>query len=136
MALLKISFFKTQKQRVFNYQSRYWNPEKERLEERRRAIAIEQGVPIEEEERDPDQPYKSKIRGQMRRVFEENKRKTRFTKGRSLMTLLLLGLLILAAYFASDLFSLLFTEEANKQQQQQEQVKEKAPKDTHFIIPL
>ena len=43
MALLKISFFKTQKHRVFNYTPRHYDPQKEELDERVRNAEREVG---------------------------------------------------------------------------------------------
>lgn len=137
MASFKIVFFKRPKIRVFDYTPRYWDPEKEKLDERKRAIAKEMGVTLAEDVVDPDAPYRSTIKGQMKHVFEAGKRKKSGFSGGRMFILVLLALLVLGAYFGSNLFGLLFTE-VNKQQQNKEQQEEK-PKtneDTHYIIPL
>lgn len=137
MASFKIVFFKRPKIRVFDYTPRYWDPEKEKLEARKKAIAKEMGVTIPEEVANPDAPYRPNIKGQMKHHFESGKRKKTGFSGGRLFVLLLLTLLVVGAYFGSSLFEVLFTE-ANKQQQNKEQQEEKPPRneDTHFIIPL
>lgn len=137
MASFKIAFFKRPKIRVFSYTPRYWDPDKEKLEERKRAIAKEMGVTLTEDAVNPDAPYRSNIKGQMKHVFEAGKRKKSGFSGGRLFILVLLALLVLGAYFGSNLFGLLFSE-TNKQQENKELQEEKRPRneDTHFIMPL
>ena len=137
MASIKIVFFKRPKLRVFNYTPRHWDPDKEKLEERKRLIAREMGVTLPEETVDPDAPYRSKIKGQMKHILEANKRKKSGFSGGRLFVLILLTLFVLGAYFGSNLFGLFFSE-LNKPQQSQEQQDEKRPsnEDIYDIIPL
>lgn len=139
MAFLKITFFKRPKIRVFSYDPRYWDPERERLEERRQAIAKELGVTLTEEVEDPDVPYHSNIKGQMKHAFEATKRKnSKFTGGR-LYILVLLILFVTAAYFGSNLFGLLFSgvnEVRENKELQQEEPKRPKNIDYYDIIPL
>ncbi len=137
MASFKIVFFKRPKIRVFSYTPRYWDPEKERLEERKRAIAKEMGVTLPVDAENPDVPYRPNIKGQMKHILEAGKRKKSGFGGGRLFVLVLLVLFVLGAYFGSSLFGLLFTE-ANKQQQTQEQQEEQRPRneDLYDIIPL
>lgn len=137
MASIKIVLFKRPKLRVFSYTPRHWDPDKEKLDERRRAIAKEMGVTLPEDVANPDAPYRPNIKGQMKRVLEAGKRKKTGFNGGRLFVLVLLVLFVLGAYFGSSLFGLLFTE-TNKQQQNQEQQEEKRPKneDAYHIIPL
>lgn len=138
MSFIKISFFKSPKLRTFNYNPRYWDPEKEKLEERKKAIAREMGVPVPEEAIDPDTPYRPNIKGQMKRYMKAGKRKSIWAKGSRLYVLLVLMLLIIAAYFSANLFGLMFTKSSTPQavEQKQEEPKEPRNEDTHFIIPL
>ncbi|MDR0661543.1 MAG: hypothetical protein LBG19_12330 [Prevotellaceae bacterium] len=137
MASFKIVFFKRSKIRVFDYTPRYWDPDKERLEERKRAIAQEMGVALPEYAIDPDAPYRSNIKGQMKRHFEAGKRKSSKFSGGRVFVFVLLFLIVLGAYFGSNLFGLLFTE-VNKRQNKERQEEPKRPRneDTHYIIPL
>ena len=137
MASFKIVFFKRPKIRVFSYNPRFWDPDKERLDERKRAIAKEMGVALPEEAINPDAPYRPNIKGQMRKLIESGKRKnTRFMGGR-LFVFVLLTLLVAGAYFGSGFFELLFTGLEKKRQEQQVQEPERPRnEDTHFIIPL
>ncbi len=138
MASFKIVFFKRPNIRVFNYTPRYWDPDKEKLDERKRAIAKEMGVALPEDVANPDAPYRSNIKGQMKRVLESGKRKKSGFSGGRLFVLVLLALVVLGAYFGSNLFGLLFTEVNKQQQNQEQQQEEKRPRneDAYHIIPL
>lgn len=137
MASFKIVFFKRPKVRVFSYTPRHWDPDKERLEERKKAIAKEMGVTLPEETINPDAPYRPNIKGQMRKLIETGKRKnTKFAGGR-LFVFVLLALFFIGAYFGSQLFEL-FANSVDKKKQEQQVQEPERPKneDTHFIIPL
>jgi hypothetical protein len=137
MAFFKIAFFKTPKMRVYSYTPRYWDPEKERLEERKRAIAKELGVTPPEDVIDPDAPYRPNIKGQMQRHLQAGKRKAFGFKGGHLLALLMLTLIFIAAYFGSGLFEALFTGLNNQQKQEQPKTEQRSKnEDTHYIIPL
>lgn len=138
MASFKIVFFKRPKVRVFSYTPRHWDPERERLEERKRAIAKEMGVALPEEVVNADAPRQSNIKGQIKRHFESGKRKKTKFSGGPLFVLVLLTLLLIGAYFGAGLFETLFNSLDKQEQQKQEQEEAKRPRneDTHYIIPL
>lgn len=137
MASFKIVFFKRPKVRIFSYTPRHWDPERERLDGRRRAMAKEMGVELTEDAINPDAPYRSNIKGQIKRHFESGKRKKSKFMGGPLFVFVLLTLLFVGAYFSSGLFEKLFNS-IDKQKQEQQQQEEKRPRneDTHHIIPL
>ncbi len=86
------SFFKINKNRRFNYIPRYYNPDKEELEERIRNIEIEMGVKREEEG-----VYVPRIhRGMMSKRHVSRKRATHQSNVRLLV---ILAALLLISYF-------------------------------------
>ncbi len=138
MGFLNISFFKLPKHRVFNYTPRYYDPEKEKLEERKREIAHELGVKLEEDASKENEPYRPNIKGKMQHVLTFGRRKSSLPQMNRMVGFILLLLIIVALYFGSDLFGLLFSNtnpKAKTNTEQQQEVRKKN-EDTHFIIPL
>lgn len=137
MSLLKISFFRAPKMRVFDYKPRFWNPEIEHLEERRRKTEKEMGIVRGQEAVNADDPYRPKIKGEMVRRLKFGKRKSMTTGNARLLTLIILLLLLVGAFFASDFVSLLFTDSGKSDVKTEQPAEpEKRNEDTHFIIPL
>jgi hypothetical protein len=80
--MLRISFFKTPKHRVFNYQPRYWDPEKEAREERL------------------ENAKKPQIRGSFQAALRQNRKHSGFgTAGRIIFLITVAALLFAAIYF-------------------------------------
>lgn len=91
------SFFKLPGYSVFNYQPRYYDPEKERREQRRRQLRMEQG-------KDPDYNTESastedRIRGRMKYRIEPIRKAKRMSNFR---------LLLIAAVLVLIAFSILY----------------------------
>ena len=89
-------FFKLPSYSVFNYQPRYYDPEKERREQRRRAMRMEQG-------KDPDYDSslstEDRIRGRIKYRIEPVKKAKRNSNVRLIsiaVFLMILAYLILA----------------------------------------
>lgn len=94
-----ISFFKVPKHRVFNYQPLYYDPEKERREQRRKEMGLG------DEETSAGYTTGSLIRsGGMRARHEQFNQKMESQKRKSQMILILLiiGLSVLAYYMMRD----------------------------------
>ena len=83
------SFFKQNRPREFNFLPRYWDPEKEKREERVRRIRQELGITEEGE------PYVSSIqRGSMTNYFKQkDKRVRKYTFIRLVIIILVLTLI-------------------------------------------
>lgn len=81
------SFFKQYKPRGFNYTPMYYDPAKERREERERQIKAELGI-----KEDGDKEYVSRLtRGSMRSYFHQHKtRVQRYTVIRLIVIILIL----------------------------------------------
>ncbi|MBN1182980.1 MAG: hypothetical protein JXB49_11875 [Bacteroidales bacterium] len=83
------TFFKQNKHKQFNYIPRYYDPQKEELEERIRQIEAEEGIRPE--------GYTPGIRkGQMRNYYERNKHTRNYS---SIRLLIIAGLLVFIAYY-------------------------------------
>ena len=84
-------FFKTPGHKQFNYNPRYWDPEKEELEERIRQIKQEMGMEV------PTDPNRSTIR---RGSFRTASQKAKVKAGRTsnIRLLVILAVLLLIAY--------------------------------------
>lgn len=94
-----ISFFKVPKHRVFNYQPLYYDPEKERREQRRKELGLSDD--------DTNSTYTagSLIKGgAMRSRHEQFNQKIQSQKRKSQLTLILLivGLSVLTYYLIRD----------------------------------
>ena len=124
-----MAFFKRPKIKQFSYTLRYWDPDKERLEERKRAIAKEMGVILPE---DADKPN-TLAQGQPKRYFEFKRKKSGLLSGGRLSMFALLMAIVLGAFFVSNLFGVMFNDKQAETQQEKERPKNE---DTHFIIPL
>jgi len=113
------SFFKQNKPRGFNYIPRYYDPEKEEREERRRTWSMEHGAEgmehppeggqAEQEarnggasastagEKSRNQPYRSQImRGDMKNYF--HRRKERVDRHTTIRLLVIIMVIVLAVY--------------------------------------
>lgn len=94
-----ISFFKVPKHRVFNYQPIYYDPEKERREQRRKELGLA------DDDVNGEYTTGSLIRGgAMRLRHEQFNQKMQSQKRKSQLTLVLLivGLGVLAYYLIRD----------------------------------
>ncbi|HAF29301.1 MAG TPA: hypothetical protein DCG75_09675 [Bacteroidales bacterium] len=90
---MAIRFFHTPRNKEFSFKPRYYNEQKEELENRVKSIKREMGVTDLE---DSDKPYVPNIKGQMRGYFKKNvehKRKS------NLRIVIILIILFTAAYF-------------------------------------
>ncbi|MDR1055723.1 MAG: hypothetical protein LBL90_07875 [Prevotellaceae bacterium] len=108
MALIKISFFKTQKHRIFNYTPRHYDPAKEELEERIRKVEREAGYLREE---DKDKPYVSHIKGQFKRNLDNLKRTKEVSYNKRIRYFIVLAsmaILFIAMYYMMRLLPHLF----------------------------
>ncbi len=95
-----ISFFKVPQHRVFNYQPRYYDPEKERREQRRKELGL-----ADDDEANAEYSVGSLIRGgAMRSRHDHFSQKMQSQKRRSQFTLILLiaGLSVVAYYLIRD----------------------------------
>lgn len=113
---LKLSFFKTPKHRVFNYQPLYYDERKEELQER---IARAREEAKEEERRKFGLPKSGNdggeryipgknIRTNFRRNFYENRRRTGSPFIMRIVVLLSLAGLMVALYYISQALGFLF----------------------------
>lgn len=91
---MSIFFPKMRKPRGFNYQPRYWDPEKERKELREKRIKKEMGL-LDEKEYVPDAIEKAYAN------FSERKKEEKKSEGRSnfILIILIVILLSIAYYF-------------------------------------
>ena len=85
------SFFKLPKYSVFNYHPRYYDPEKERREARRKELRLERGKDIEF---DPELSTEERIRGKMKYRIPPVKKAKRNSNYRLLGVLSFLILLV------------------------------------------
>ena len=109
MALIKISFFKTQKHRVFNYTPRHYDPVREELDERIRGAEREVGY-IREEDR--GKPYVPNIKGQFKRNLDNLKRTKEVSYNKRLRYFIVLAsmiILFIAMYYMMQLLPHLFS---------------------------
>lgn len=84
-------FIKLPGHKQFNYSPRYWDPDKEELEERIRRIRQEMGVDV------PSDPNRSTIRrGSFRQATQKTKVKA--TRSSNIRLLVILVVLLLLAY--------------------------------------
>ncbi|MBN1388397.1 MAG: hypothetical protein JW965_08130 [Bacteroidales bacterium] len=90
------SFFKHYKPRGFNYNPMYYDPEKEKREERERRIKAELGI-----KEDSDKQYIPRItRGSMTNYFRQNKtRVQRYTLIRLIVIALVLFLIAYVFFY-------------------------------------
>lgn len=90
---MAIRFLYTPKSKRFNFKPRYYNEQKEDLENRVRSIKREMGV---EELKDEDKPYVPNIKGQMRGYFKKNIEQK---KQSNIRLIVIMAILLTAAYF-------------------------------------
>ena len=114
---LNISFFKTPKHKVFTYRPIFYDPEKERLEERRKArdAAREaEGVEGSEvtERRQLDYPGKN-IRGSFQKSLYENRRHVATNSFTRIVVILSILLLFILIFYFSDGLAMLFSTLSN-----------------------
>lgn len=97
-------FFHIPKPKQFYIPYRYYNPEEEEREERKKRIKSELGI---KEERDPDKPYRPNIKGSFRRAAGNSKTSAeeRSKSNTRLLVLVLVLVLIAYLFFYSNLFS-------------------------------
>ena len=88
-----VRFLYTPKSKRFNFKPRYYNEQKEELENRVRDIKKEMGV---EDLEDADKPYVSNIKGQMRGYIKKNVKQE---KQSNIRLVLIIAVLLTAAYF-------------------------------------
>ncbi|MGC9331182.1 MAG: hypothetical protein ACP5DZ_04805 [Bacteroidales bacterium] len=86
-----VSFFKLPSYSVFNYQPRFYDPEKERREKRRRQLRMEQGKDID---LPPGATVEDRIRGKMKYKIPPVKKAKRRSNLRLLGILAMLLLLV------------------------------------------
>ena len=84
-------FFKLPGHKKFNYNPRYWDPDKEELEERIRQIKQEMGVEV------PRDPNRSTIRRGSFRTASQ-KAKVKASRTSNIRLLVILAVLLLLAY--------------------------------------
>ncbi|MGQ7870551.1 hypothetical protein [Sunxiuqinia sp. sy24] len=90
------SFFHSPKHRRFSMPFRYYNPEKEEMQDREDRIKKELGI---HEKKGTDSDYRPNIRGQFRRAMNHSSKTASGERRRSNTRLLLLIVIIsLAAY--------------------------------------
>lgn len=90
---MAIRFLYTPKSKQFNFKPRYYDEQKEELENRVRSIKREMGV---EDLNDSDKPYVPNIKGQMRGYFKKNIEQKRQS---TMRLVLIMAVLLTAAYF-------------------------------------
>ncbi|PIE86385.1 MAG: hypothetical protein CSA05_00785 [Bacteroidia bacterium] len=91
---MRINMFKVPKHNVFEYKPRYYDPDKEDLEERIAQAKREIGV-YDENEKQSDR--KRRIKGQMRRQYHQE-RLSRSNKQSNLRLILIIAVLGFLAY--------------------------------------
>ena len=90
---MAIRFLYTPKSKSFNFKPRYYNEQKEDLDNRVRGIKREMGVV---ELKDSDKPYVPNIKGQMRGYFKKNIEQKRQS---TMRLIVIMAVLLTAAYF-------------------------------------
>ncbi|NOQ24770.1 MAG: hypothetical protein GQ564_05340 [Bacteroidales bacterium] len=90
---MAIRLLYTPKSKRFNFKPRYYNEQKEDLENRVRSIKREMGV---EDLKDSDKPYVPNIKGQMRGYFKKNIEQK---KQSNVRLIVIMAILLVAAYF-------------------------------------
>jgi hypothetical protein len=88
------SFFRTYKNRQFDYKPIYYNPEKEELQERIRNIELEMGIKHDNEKG----AYKPRIDRGSIRGFLNSKRKVKNRQSNWRLLIIMVFLLLLAYY--------------------------------------
>ncbi|HYX07748.1 MAG TPA: hypothetical protein VE912_13550 [Bacteroidales bacterium] len=89
------SFFRTYKNRQFDYKPIYYNAEKEELQERIRSIELEMGIKHDDDEKEG---YKPRIDRGSIRGFLNSKRKVK-NRQSNIRLLIIMIFLLLLAYF-------------------------------------
>ena len=105
---LNISFFKTPKHKVFTYRPIFYDPEKERLEERRKA----HDAAREAERRQLDYPGKN-IRGSFQKSLYENRRHVATNSFTRIVVILSILLFFILIFYFSDGLAMLFNALSN-----------------------
>jgi hypothetical protein len=113
---LNLSFFKTPKHRVFNYQPLYYDERKEELQERvaRAEEAAEKekrekmGLPQKKKKDDPDYVPGRTIRHNFRRSVYSSRRRPGSPFLMRIIVLLSMIVLIVALFYVAQAFGLLF----------------------------
>ncbi|MEG0796312.1 MAG: hypothetical protein RR397_07430 [Odoribacter sp.] len=86
--------FKKPEYRKFNLQPRYWDPEKEKREEREKRIRAELGL------KDENDPYMPNIEGKFRQEYKKRKsERSGLNSSYSLRLFMILIMLFLAAFY-------------------------------------
>lgn len=113
-----ISFFRTPEHRVFHYTPRYYDPDKERLQELYKKYGKDKnGKPLEgtsqeidpEGEREIAEAQKkneyvpgASIRGSFSRAYEEHTKQAGNQKVKKVITLITIAIILIAVYFVAD----------------------------------
>ncbi|MGE0092279.1 MAG: hypothetical protein AB7S40_06950 [Bacteroidales bacterium] len=113
---LKLSFFKTPKHRVFNYQPLYYDERKEDLQERvtrareqaQEEERIKKGLPKQEAKTNPNYVPGKNIRTNFRKTFYESRRRPNSPFIMRIIVLLSMVGLMVALYYIAQAFGLLF----------------------------
>ena len=85
-------FFRIPSHRQFNFFPRYFDPDKEELEERIQEAKKKYGL----EEKNEDEPYVPHIKGKMRSYFRQSKKSK---KQSNIRLLIIIAALFLLAYY-------------------------------------
>lgn len=93
--MARVSLFKLPKYNYFNYQPRYYDPEKEARDERTAVILSEMGVKDENTE-EVEPTYRATIKGKMRHYYSP---RAKSNKQSNIRLLLIAGFLFFLSYF-------------------------------------
>lgn len=94
---MNISFFKTPKNKKFNYTPIYYNEAKEEQKERERRIREEMGIATDEDKNNTNFEYR--IRGMMHRGIKSNFEVTRKARRTSNLRVILILIALLALFY-------------------------------------
>lgn len=124
---MKLFFFKIPKNRVFNYRPRYYDADKDELQER--VQKIEEGLnPKEESE------FKiNRERVNFRKAYSELKRNEKKSPYKRLLTFVAILLFVVAAYFVANNFAYLLTP-SNYEKPAEQRVNPDWTEDTQIVI--
>lgn len=102
----RISFFKTPQHKVFHYQPRYWDPQKEALEQRIAAAKSKK----EQQDIEKKARYRpgSTIRGSMQQAMYESRRYPKHQGIIRWVVVLSIVVLLFAVIYFSNLIGVLF----------------------------
>ena len=94
---MRFVFFKLPRHRKFDYDPIYYNPEKEKREERERRIRQEMGLPAEEG--NDARAYADRIRGGMRRRIKSHFEVTRSERKKSNLRLIIILMFLFGLFY-------------------------------------